>query len=279
MNTSVAQDPNIVAAELTGRNYLSYSAISTYQQCPLRYYFKYVAGLPEETVSASLVFGGAIHAAVQHHFEALLAGEPLPSLEDLLAAYRLAWESRDTGEVAFKKGDDEQVLQELALRMLVAFQASHIADPEGRILGIEEELVGELVPGVPDLLARLDLIVETTEAITVTDFKTARSRWSQSRADEAGTQLLLYQELARELVPGKDVRLQFAVLTKGKLPEVEVYPLAADPWRVTRTKQIVERVWRAIAAGNFFPAPSPVQCPTCPFPSRSGITLVSSASR
>ena len=36
--------PNEQARQLTGRDYLSYSAISTYQKCPLRYYFIYVAG-------------------------------------------------------------------------------------------------------------------------------------------------------------------------------------------------------------------------------------------
>ncbi len=55
--------PNTVAQKLIGRPYLSHSAISTYQTCPLRYFYRYVSGLPEETVSASLVFGGAIHKA------------------------------------------------------------------------------------------------------------------------------------------------------------------------------------------------------------------------
>lgn len=41
------------------RDYLSYSAITTYQGCPLRYYFRYIAGLPERIVSSNLVFGAA----------------------------------------------------------------------------------------------------------------------------------------------------------------------------------------------------------------------------
>ena len=57
------RSPNQVAQELTGRDYLSFSAISTFQQCPLRYHFKYIQGLPETTVSASLILGGAVHAA------------------------------------------------------------------------------------------------------------------------------------------------------------------------------------------------------------------------
>ncbi len=70
--------PNEQARRLTGRDYLSYSAISTYQKCPLRYYFIYVAGLEPEFKSSSLVFGGAIHKAIEHHFNALFEGSDLP---------------------------------------------------------------------------------------------------------------------------------------------------------------------------------------------------------
>ncbi|MGE3407570.1 MAG: RecB family exonuclease [Pirellulales bacterium] len=265
MTEAIATHPNTLAQNLTGRNYLSYSAISTYQQCPLRYFFKYVAGLPEDVVSASLVFGGAIHAAVQRHFEELLAGAPLPSLEDLMEAYRAEWEDRKTAGVKFNKGDNETTLADLASRMIQAFQASDMAMTDGTILGVEEEIVGELVPGCPDLLAKLDLVIDTDDAVVITDFKTAKSAWTNEQAEESGTQLLLYSELAKVLVPGKQVRLQFVVLTKTKEPSVEAYPLTVDPQRIARTKRIVERVWQAISAQHFYPSPSPVQCPTCPY--------------
>lgn len=82
-----ARMENAVAEKPAQRDYLSYSAVSLYRQCPLRYFFRYVAGLPEQTVSASLVFGGAIHAAVQFHFEELLAGNSAPDLAALRDVY------------------------------------------------------------------------------------------------------------------------------------------------------------------------------------------------
>ncbi len=98
-----------------------------------------------------------------------------------------------------------------------AFQASDFANPVGSVIGVEEELRESVIPGLPDLLVRLDLIVDTQESLIVTDFKTARGRWSQDHADDAAEQLLLYSELAKQLVPGKPVRLEFAVVTKTKL--------------------------------------------------------------
>jgi CRISPR/Cas system-associated exonuclease Cas4 (RecB family) len=153
----------------------------------------------------------------------------------------------------------------VADRILAEFRQSDLADPHGKILGVEEQLRGELIPGVPDLLARIDLIVDSTEAVTVTDLKTARSRWTNDQAEDAGEQLLLYSELVRRLIPGKEVRLQFGVLTKTSKPIAERLPVTYDPARIARTKKIVERVWLAIQAGNFYPTPSPISCGSCPF--------------
>lgn len=60
--------------------------------------------------------------------------------------------------------------------------------------------------------------------------------------------------------------MQFAVLTKTKQPAIDVHEVPADRRQIDRTKRIVERVWRAIEAEHFYPAPSPMQCPSCPFP-------------
>ncbi len=247
------------------RDYISYSAIGTYQACPLRYYFRYIVGLPEQTVSASLVFGSAIHRGVEHHFNELLAGNEPPTLEALLAEYDRHWKEVDREQVKFGKDDTDESLSSLAQRMFTAFQASTWAQPQGHIIGVEEQLRGAVVAGAPELLGRLDLLVETDEALQIIDFKTSRSRWSADQVDDAAGQLLLYSELVRRLSPGKRIRLQFAVLTKTKTPQLDIHEVAYDRQRVDRTKRIVERVWQAIEAEHFYPAPSAMQCSGCSF--------------
>src|SRR5690242_12815231 len=93
--------------------YLSYSRIRAYQQCPLKYFFKYVAGLPEPTVSASLVFGGAIHRAIEHHFRELLAGGDPPPVAALLAEYHREWDDRKADSIRLAKDDSHQAFNAL----------------------------------------------------------------------------------------------------------------------------------------------------------------------
>src|SRR6187401_393778 len=152
-----APAPAVIQPNRRARDYLSFSAIRTYQTCPLQYFFRYVAGLPKETISASLMFGSAIHRAVEHHFRRMLEGQPAPSAEELLAEYREGWKDH-TAPIRFGKDEQAGSFDSLSERMLQAFAASELARPAGRILAVEETLRGPVIPGLPDVLGRVDLI-------------------------------------------------------------------------------------------------------------------------
>jgi len=248
------------------RDYFSFSAVTTYQQCPLRYYFKYVEGLPETFVSTSLVLGGAIHAAVEFHFNQLMSGGDPPDHDTLLGVFWESWNSRGASAVIqFGKGEDLDSIGKTADRVLTAFRASEFSQPQGRILGVEEELREPLIAGLPDILGRIDLILAAHEAVKIVDLKTARSRWTADQAERAGEQLVLYAALARDLVPDKPLQLEFAVITKTANPTVESFPVPLSEPRLGRTRQVMRQVWSAIEAGHFYPSPSPMACPGCSY--------------
>ena len=245
------------------RDYLSYSAVRTFQGCPLKYRFRYLDGLPEDCVSSSLVFGSAIHAAVEFYFSQQLAGFVEPTQDELMSVYSESWKDRLEQEVRFNKKESTESLHDLASRIIAAFLASDLTNQDGQIIGVEEELRGKLAEGVPDLLGRVDLMLETEDAVVVQDFKTSRSAWNDYQAEDQSEQLLLYGELARRLIPDKRVRLQFAVITKTKDPKVQLLEATFDKSKLDRTKRVFQNVWSAIQAGHFYPAPSPMQCTGC----------------
>jgi putative RecB family exonuclease len=254
---------NEVAKKLTGRDYVSWSALSTFRTCPLKYRFRYVDGLPEESVSSALVFGSGIHTAIEEHFQAILAGDPMPDIDKLMFAYRSAWLPHDPAAIQFGSRDTRATLDDLAARMLRAFLASPGADVNGRVLGVEEEIRGVLVDGVPDLYGRIDLLTEDDDTLTVTDIKTSRGKWSDEQVEDSGEQLLLYSKLASELAPGKKVMTRFLVLTKTKEPVIEEHVREVEPGSVNRVLAGAERVWRAVESGVFYPAPSVMACAGC----------------
>jgi putative RecB family exonuclease len=245
-------------------DHLSFSSVSTFQSCPLKCYFRYVLGLPTTTISSSLIVGSALHASVQYHFEQLMVGRST-DLDGLLSVYQDAWESYDGQTVLFSKGESRDTLGVMAGRLLKAFLDSDFAHPQGVIIGVEEELHGAIIPGCPELLARIDLLIDNGNELVVSDFKTSRSSWNEDKVDDGAPQLLLYSELVQPIADGRPIKLSFAVLTKTKLPALTVHDVAVDPQQLARTKRIVERVWQSIQAGNFYPNPSPMNCSTCPY--------------
>ena len=230
------------------RDYLSYSAVRTFQNCPLKYRFRYIDGLAEDCVSASLIFGSAIHAALEFYFTAQMGGDSLPTLDTLLDVYQQSWRDRSEDTIEFGKSETADSLHGMADRMLQKFLDSDLTQPEGRIIGIEERFRGVLIPGLPDLLGYVDLLLETDDAIVVRDFKTSRSAWNPEQAADQSDQLLLYADLIRKVIPGKQLRLQFAVITKARDPKIQLLEAAFDESKLDRTKRIFETVWSAIQA-------------------------------
>jgi putative RecB family exonuclease len=131
------------------------------------------------------------------------------------------------------------------------------------VLGVEEEIRGGLIEGVPDLYGRVDLMTEDEDSLVITDIKTSRGKWNPEQVEDSGEQLVLYSHLASEIAPGKKIATRFLVVTKTKEPVIEEYVREVEPGNVKRTLVGVERVWRAIESGVFYPAPSVLACSGC----------------
>ncbi len=97
-------------------------------------------------------------------------------------AYRSAWLPHEPDKIQFGSSETRGSLDALAGKMLTAFLASPTASVQGRVRGVEEEIRGMLVDGVPDLYGRIDLVTEDSDSLVLTDFKTSRGKWSTEQA-------------------------------------------------------------------------------------------------
>jgi CRISPR/Cas system-associated exonuclease Cas4 (RecB family) len=252
---------------IADRDYVSWSLLSTFRQCPLRYQFRYLDKIEPEFVSSALLVGGSIHAAIEHYHRQQMEAVDSVTLEEMLTVFWDAWKIRleESPEVRFGKNEDAVSVGHLAERMLAAFLASNLPDSPGVVIGIEESLRETIIPGRPEFLGIVDLVFASGGTLVIRDYKTSRSKWNQGTAESSADQLLMYSELAKSLLSHVEVKLEFAVITKTKSPTVELFQIGADKKRIERTKQVASRTLDAIDTGVFYPNQSAMNCGGCPY--------------
>ena len=260
--------PGEIAQAITGRDYLSYSQVSLFQACTLKWYYTYVAKVEPESISSALLLGSSVHSSIQHHLQLQLAAEKQPTVDELMNVFGINWkEQAGIIPVDYCKDESLETQHELARRMLEAFLASPYSQSKGQTLAIEESLRVSLHPDIPDLVARVDHIEGVNHELVVTDFKTTRSMWNRDTAEDHSEQLHLYAEAVRTIAEDFNfpVKLRFIVITKAKAPRVEAMEIKADPKRVERSTLVIQKVFEAMQTGVVYPSPNVMNCSSCPF--------------
>lgn len=272
-----APTPGEVQKTITGRDYISYSEVSSYQRCPLQWKFRYVDKAESEQVSAALIMGSGVHAAIEHHLHAIMSCGELCTIEDLMAVFDECWEAEASKTpVTFPRGQDRDTIRETATRMIQQFLHSPHALPDGQLVGIEENFRVTLADDLPTILGRIDVVTWDGHELLITDFKTARSMWTPATAQENAEQLMLYsvgmRGLANTLSDDAKIALRFVVLTKTKTPKIESLPVKLEQNRLQRTvltvRNVVTSMRQASEADTIYPNPSQFNCSGCSFKAR-----------
>jgi DNA helicase II / ATP-dependent DNA helicase PcrA len=232
---------------------LSYGQVSDYLDCPAKYRFGHVIRIPT-AVSHQLVYGKALHAAVQAFHRRQMAGRPMP-LAELHAELDAAWES--TGFLTQQHEDARKAAARDALERFWSAQQADPANPTA----VEQEFA---VPfGRDRLRGRYDRVdTDADGRVTITDYKSSdvRDPATASRRARESLQLGIYG-LAWEAQHGRppdDLALHF--LESG----IEAHG-APSPKRLARAAEQVTTAADGIRAGSFEATPSPTRCGYCPF--------------
>lgn len=227
---------------------LSYSAISTYQKCPLSYKYLYRLKLPTKP-SHHLSFGSSIHSALEFFYN---VDVPKPcSLERLLEELDNAW-LRD----GYESEKQEQEFKEKGRAILTQFYHENLplfAVP----LAIEQrfslDLDGITINGIIDRVDRLQ-----DGGIEIIDYKTNNKLPPKTKIN-TDLQLPIYHMAVENIYgePPQKVTLYFLVPNQ----KMSARKTKSD---IKRAKEIIHKVAANIQAEKFEPFKNPL-CPWCDF--------------
>lgn len=249
---------------------LSWSRLSTYNQCPRKFFYHYIEQRSHERTSAALVFGSGLHRSFEAINEYRLNSDCEMPLQEALAAFDSAWAMESAGKtIAFGKGEDADSLHQLAERMITAYLSRRSEQPQrNEVVAVEHEANFSLIPDAPSFIARLDLVeLSPTGDLIITDYKTSRSPYSEQRIREAWPQLITYCHAAMPLLRelgAKRIVPQLIIITKAKSPKVQYIQPQASQEDVERLKEMASEIWKAIQSENWTPRPSWI-CKSCSF--------------
>jgi DNA helicase-2/ATP-dependent DNA helicase PcrA len=231
---------------------LSFRQIDDYRTCPLKY--KYIHRLKVPLlVHHRVIYGSAVHKAVQAHFKARVEVRPSTE-EDVIAAFRAAWVSegflsREHEEQRLRAGED-------ALRRFVRDEEKDPLTPTG----VEQEFA--FLVGRTRVQGRYDLVVEREGQVTILDFKTGAvddPEEAQKRAKESlqlDVYALAHLRTAGRLPERVELRFLESGLAGGRKPTLE---------ETARTEDVVREVSAQIRRREFEARPSYMACGQCAF--------------
>jgi putative RecB family exonuclease len=233
--TATVLTVSVAAAPLA--EVLSPSQCKTFLQCPARWYFRYVEGLPD-VATGNLALGRAVHAAVGMYFRGKRDGLA-PALIDVVEVYDQAI-AMELEQAELRDDENVEELQETGRRCLTAYlEAAAAVEPKL----IEEQVSGEIA-GIP-VRGILDLMdVEGT----VSDLKTA-SRKPAAITTDYRLQLTMYALVT----PGASGRCRVDTVTKQKTPQVvpQSFVLGASERRYAET--LLPILQDAMREGRYWP--------------------------
>ncbi len=268
---------------------LSHSAIDDYLTCPLRYKYAQVVRVPT-TPHHSMIYGSALHKAVQEFHRSQARGAPLGEPE-LLGVFEAAWSNEgfvsreheaarlEAGKTALRQFRDAQlqpgmvvpawVEREFAFalggdRVRGRFDRVDIVPVAAPSTAVTGELRGtENAPAV----LRADVVEPMLELlgpeeVTITDYKSSDVRdpaVARQRARDS-LQLQIYA-MAYEAMTGRlpdAVQLHF--LDSGLVGRAEV-----EPARLEKARAKIATAAAGIRARDYTPKPGTLACTYCPF--------------
>jgi putative RecB family exonuclease len=239
----------------------SHSKISSFEQCPQKYKFRYIDEIPVSARGIELLLGTSVHQALENLYQSAMNGQSL-SADEMIAFYRQKWDEGYTPEIrVVRSGSTARDYFENGHRMLRTFHKRFHPFTESSTLALEENFLFPLsekhdVRGIIDRIAR----APDGYTIEIHDYKTSR-RLPKPEQITADRQLALYELALRHRWPlAQRVSLIWHYLAFDKEIRITKTIEQLDGIR-TQTLALIER----IEASSDFPARVSPLCDWCEY--------------
>jgi putative RecB family exonuclease len=241
----------------------SHSSLSTFENCPRQYWFRYVEKVVVDVESVEAFVGKRVHEVLERLY--LFVGEGMvPSLQRVLWRYRQVWDAQyDPARVrVVRSGYQATFYRDLGARCLENYYRRHYPFDADETLGLErpvrmllDEAGRYAVRGIVDRVVRA-----RDGALEIHDFKTGRRVPRQQELDR-DRQLALYElALRAELGETGEVRLVWHYVQADRMLTSSRTPEQLDELR----REVMALVDRIRAERGFEARPGPL-CDWCEY--------------
>jgi len=231
---------------------LSHYQVDDYLTCPLRYKYVHILRVPL-LPHHSIVYGQALHQAVQAYFQRTIAGKKM-TLREVLDVFHRAWVSE--GFLSREHEEQRLAAGREALRRFYYEQEQSGLVPAA----VEEEF--SFLQGNNRIRGRWDRVDQRHGEVAIVDFKSSDIR-DQKAADKRvkeSLQLAIYALAYQETkgVTPKTVELHF--LESGLVGSTPV-----TEKMLQKTSEQIEKAAKGIRARDYTPKPSWLACQYCAY--------------
>ena len=218
-------------------NKISYSQISMFNECPLRWKLNYIDKLSISESSIHLIFGTAMHEVLQTYLEVMyndsIKNADLLPLEEMLRdklieQFKIAEE--DDGKAPCTKEDLQEFFQD-GVEILDFFKkkrGDYFSKRGYKLIGCEVPIEYDLKDNIR-MVGYIDIVMldEISNTIKIYDIKTSTRGWNKwMKADKNKTQqLLLYKQFYSKQYnhPIDKIEVEYFIV-KRKLWEKAMFP-------------------------------------------------------
>lgn len=240
---------------------ISYSALDTYQTCPLKYKFQNVDKI-KTPKSKEAVFGSTIHATLKFiHMPGILS----PTLEQALEHFSANWNS-----AVFENEIEERAAFSQGVKIIQNYyQKNNPAD--ANIVDLESRFEFPIVPAEPSqethiVSGIIDRIDKTDEGYEVIDYKTTKKMPTQEKVD-SDLQLSVYLKAFLARYPKEIANLDKIAVSLYFLKHGVKLSSRRTKEQLQKSEQLFLDIIKLIEEKKFEPTISPL-CDWCGYQER-----------